>query len=132
MSTLNKTIKNFTPEEYRKLSVAQINEMMDKNIPFKVSKLYKLNHDLSFCPGTEILYRHDKALQLTRLERKFLALLVSRPGEIVDIETIKNIVWEKREVSVFTIRNIVNKIRTKTYYEIIKNISNQGYSIWQK
>jgi len=132
MSKLNTTIKNFTPTEYRSLTAAQINEMMDKNIPFKVSNLFELDYDLSFCPGTQALYRNENVVQLTRLEKKFLALLISRPGEIIDIETIKNTVWKKKEVSIFTIRNIVNKIRSKTYYEIIKNTSNHGYSIWEK
>ena len=53
MSKLNSTIKNFTPNEYRSITVAQINEMMDKNIPFKVSNVYKLDHDFSYCLGTQ-------------------------------------------------------------------------------
>lgn len=32
-------------------------------------------------------------------------------------------------MSIYTMRNIVNKIRQKTYYEIIKNHSNKGYTI---
>ncbi len=32
-------------------------------------------------------------------------------------------------MSIYTMRNIVNKIRQKTYYEIIRNHSNKGYTI---
>ena len=129
MSKLNTTIKTFTPTEYKKLSVAQINEMIDKDIPFTVSKFFYFEEDLSFCLGNQTLYRNGRQVTLTPLERKFLAFLISRPGEIIDIETIRNKVWNKTNVTIFTIRNIINKIRSKTYYEIIKNVSNKGYLV---
>lgn len=42
---------------------------------------------------------------------------------------IKDVVWRGKDMSIYTMRNIVNKIRQKTYYEIIKNHSNKGYTI---
>ena len=80
MSNLNNTIKNFTPNEYRSLTVAQINEMMDKNIPFKVSNVYKLDHDFSYCVATQTLYKNDEVVALTKLENKLLQLVVSKKG----------------------------------------------------
>lgn len=132
MSNLNTTIKNFTPKEYRGLSVEEINEMMDNNIPFKVSSLFYLEHGFSFCPGTETLYKNDEIIKLTRLEKKFLSFLISKPNTVIHTETIKDIVWENKETTIYTIRNIVNKIRSKSYYEIIRNKSNCGYVIWQQ
>lgn len=132
MSNLTNTIKNFTPNEYRSLTVAQINEMMDKNIPFKVSNVYKLDHDFSYCLGTQTLYKNDEVIALTKLENKLLQLVVSNKGEAVDIETIKSEVWKNKDMSVFTLRNVIKKIRDKTYYGILKNKSNHGYSIWIK
>lgn len=132
MSNLNNTIKNFTPSEYRKLSVAQINEMIDKNIPFKVSNVYKLDHDFSYCLGTQTLYKNDEVIALTKLENKLLHLLVVNQGQTVDIPTIKSEVWKNKDMSVFTLRNIIKKIRDKAYYGILKNKSNHGYSIWTK
>ena len=132
MSKLNSTIKNFTPSEYRSLTVAQINDMMDKNIPFKVSNVYKLDHDFSYCLGTQTLYKNDEVVALTKLENKLLQLVVSKKGEAVSIETIKIEVWENKDMSIFTLRNMIKKIRDKSYYGILKNKSNHGYSIWEK
>jgi DNA-binding response OmpR family regulator len=132
MSNLNNTIKNFTPSEYRSLTVAEINDMMDKNIPFKVSNVYKLDHDFSYCLGTQTLYKNDEVVPLTKLENKLLQLVVSKKGEAVSTETIKIEVWKNKDMSVFTLRNIIKKIRDKSYYEILKNKSNHGYSIWIK
>lgn len=71
-------------------------------------------------------------IDFTRLEKAFLKLLISRKGDITDYETIKEVVWKGKNMSIFTMRNIVNKIRQKTYYEIIKNHSNRGYIIDEK
>lgn len=68
-------------------------------------------------------------IDFTRLEKGFMKLLISKKGEIIDYDTIKNVVWKGKNMSIYTMRNIVNKIRQKTYYEIIKNHSNKGYII---
>lgn len=68
-------------------------------------------------------------IDFTRLEKAFLKLLISKKGEIIDYDTIKEVVWKGKNMSIYTMRNIVNKIRQKTYYEIIRNHSNRGYVI---
>ena len=68
-------------------------------------------------------------IDFTRLEKSFLKLLISKRNDIVDYDTIKEVVWKGKDMSIYTMRNIVNKIRQKTYYEIIKNHSNKGYTI---
>ncbi len=68
-------------------------------------------------------------IEFTKLEKAFIKLLVDRTDEITDYDTIKDVVWKGKDMSIFTMRNIVNKIRQKTYYDIIKNKSNRGYVI---
>lgn len=68
-------------------------------------------------------------VDFTRLEKSFLKLLISKRTEITDYDTIKEVVWKGKDMSIYTMRNIVNKIRQKTYYEIIRNHSNKGYTI---
>ena len=68
-------------------------------------------------------------IDFTRLEKSFMKLLIAKKGEIVDYDQIKSVVWKGKNMSIYTMRNIVNKIRQKTYYEIIKNHSNRGYVI---
>jgi DNA-binding response OmpR family regulator len=58
-----------------------------------------------------------------------LKLLIAKRNEITDYTVIKEVVWKGKDMSIYTMRNIVNKIRQKTYYEIIKNHSNKGYTI---
>ncbi len=68
-------------------------------------------------------------IDFTRLEKSFLKLLIAKRNEIVDYDTIKDVVWKGKDMSIYTMRNIVNKIRQKTYYEIVKNHSNKGYTV---
>ncbi len=68
-------------------------------------------------------------IDFTRLEKSFLKLLITKRNDIVDYDMIKAVVWKGKDMSIYTMRNIVNKIRQKTYYEIIKNHSNKGYTI---
>ncbi len=68
-------------------------------------------------------------IDFTRLEKSFLKLLIARRNDITDYTMIKDVVWKGKDMSIYTMRNIVNKIRQKTYYEIIKNHSNKGYTI---
>ena len=78
--------------------------------------------DQFFKPGVVLI-------DFTRLEKSFLKLLIVKRNEITDYDTIKEVVWKGKDMSIYTMRNIVNKIRQKTYYEIIKNHSNKGYTI---
>ncbi|CAI8194635.1 MAG: Uncharacterised protein [Arcobacter lacus] len=55
--------------------------------------------------------------------------MIVKRNEITDYDTIKEVVWKGKDMSIYTMRNIVNKIRQKTYYDIIKNHSNKGYTI---
>ena len=68
-------------------------------------------------------------IDFTRLEKSFLKLLIVKRNDITDYDIIKEVVWKGKDMSIYTMRNIVNKIRQKTYYEIIKNHSNKGYTI---
>ena len=58
-----------------------------------------------------------------------MKLLITKRNDITEYDIIKDVVWKGKDMSIYTMRNIVNKIRQKTYYEIIKNHSNKGYTI---
>lgn len=68
-------------------------------------------------------------LEFTKLEKGFLKLLIANKDRLTPYDEIEKVVWRGKKMSVFTMRNIVSKIRQKTYYEIIVNYSNKGYLI---
>lgn len=73
--------------------------------------------------------KFGKKIDLTKLEYGLLRLLLDNINDITDYDEIQDKVWKGKKMSVFTMRNVVNKIRQKMYYGIIKNHSNKGYTI---
>lgn len=91
---------------------------------------YDFQHGIYFDEYRDQFFKAGGALiDFTRLEKSFLKLLIIKKGDIIDYDIIRNVVWKGKNMSIYTMRNIVNKIRQKTYYEIIRNHSNKGYVI---
>ena len=61
------------------------------------------------------------------MEMKLFKYLLCNVNTLMTIEDININVWENKKMSVFALRNKINSIREKTYYKLIKNISNHGY-----
>lgn len=75
-------------------------------------------------------YKKDHTvIELTKLELGVMQLMMEKKGEIVDCDMIRKVVWSDKPMSVFTMRNIISKIRLKMYHDVIKNYSNKGYSL---
>ena len=98
----------------------------------KRSDKFEFQHGIYFDEYRDQFFKEGGVLiEFTKLEKSFIKLLIERKDEITDYDTIKDVVWKGKDMSIFTMRNIVNKIRQKTYYDIIKNKSNRGYVIDQ-
>ncbi len=73
--------------------------------------------------------KNSKVIELTKLELGLLKLIIENEGNVVDYKQIEQQVWKGKKMSIFTMRNVVNKIRTKLYYDVFKNASSKGYII---
>ena len=94
-----------------------------------LQKKANLGENFSFNEETgEIYYIKRKKIILTKLEYALLKKFIANEGKILSIDDISE-VWGKEKVSIYTIRNMIKAIREKTYYGLIKNYSNKGYSI---
>jgi DNA-binding response OmpR family regulator len=88
-----------------------------------------LDNDIYYDAYRERFYDRVGEISFTKFEFHLLKLLLDNADKIVHYDDIKKHVWKDKKMSVFTMRNVVNKIRNKTYYNIIKNISSAGYQI---
>ncbi len=73
--------------------------------------------------------KSGKVIEFTKLEFGLLKLILENKGSVVDYDMIAVEVWKGKNMSIFTMRNVINKIRTKTYYDIFNNASSKGYII---
>ncbi|MEA3314279.1 MAG: winged helix-turn-helix domain-containing protein [Campylobacterota bacterium] len=77
----------------------------------------------------ERFYNKKSSIALTKYEFKLLKLLLDNNERVVSYDEIQKKVWQEKKMSIFTMRNVVNKIRKKTYHDIIINNSSTGYQI---
>lgn len=88
-----------------------------------------LDHNIYYDSYRERFYDNSGAISFTKFEFQVLKLLLDNSNKIISYDEIKEKVWKDKKMSIFTMRNVINKIRKKTYYNIIKNNSSSGYQI---
>ncbi|MGB5791878.1 winged helix-turn-helix domain-containing protein [Poseidonibacter sp.] len=107
-----------------------IEEYINKLIDLDVNSTVELNNGYIYNKHLNKLFDvNEREIPLTKTENKLLRLLVENINSLVTLETIHEIVWKGKNMSRFTLRNKVKDLRDKTFYELIKNHSNLGYSI---
>lgn len=88
-----------------------------------------LDNGIYYDAYRERFYNQEGHISFTKYEFEVLKLLLDNSNRIVSYDEIKENIWKEKKMSIFTMRNVVNKIRNKTYYEIIRNNSSKGYQI---
>lgn len=73
------------------------------------------------------LFYKNKEIKLTNIELKLFKCLIENVNSLVTLDEIESKIWKDKKMSIFSLRNKINSIRDKTYYKLIKNISNHGY-----
>ncbi|MCD4759053.1 MAG: winged helix-turn-helix domain-containing protein [Arcobacteraceae bacterium] len=106
----------------------KLSVIMALNQTKRVDKI-TLGQDVYYDSYRERFYDKLGELSFTKFEFQVLKLLLQNHARITTYDEIKEKVWKDKKMSIFTMRNIINKIRNKTYYDIIKNISSNGYQI---
>ena len=74
-------------------------------------------------------YSIKRAVVLTRTEQRLLHILAINKERVVSFEMIENFTWSGKVASFETMRNYINKLRNKTYAQLIKNIQGLGYKL---
>jgi len=112
-----------------KLSIS-LDEYISKLIEKDINSIVQLENGFYYNKATSKLFNSfDEQVKLTRIEEALFSLLLENRGEIVGIETIHNVAWKGKNMTRFTLRNKIKTLRDKTYYDLIKNHSNIGYSM---
>lgn len=113
------------PVDFQNLKMSII---MALNQSKRVDKVC-LDNDIYYDSYRERFYDSFGEISFTKYEFQVLKLLLDNSDKIISYDMIKENVWKEKKMSIFTMRNVINKIRNKTYYGIIKNNSSTGYQI---
>lgn len=85
------------------------------------------NH--TFNLSTMQLFYNNERVELKPQEKNLLYILVKNIGYTISPETIKNYIWEDKDVCDNTLRTHIKKTREKLGENFILNIRNLGYKI---
>ncbi|MBV5279126.1 MAG: response regulator transcription factor [Campylobacteraceae bacterium] len=88
-----------------------------------------LQDGYSYTIANSALSYHGDDIMLSSYEKKLIFLLVKNRGNFISVETIKDYVWDGREVGDTDIRMAIKKIRDKTDKTLILTAKGIGYKI---
>ncbi|MEA2050712.1 MAG: winged helix-turn-helix domain-containing protein [Campylobacterota bacterium] len=127
LSCINRSVVSIlkSPVDFDNLKLSMIVALNQSKRADKIV----LNEGLYYDAYRERFYNNDGAISFTKFEFKVLKLLLDNHDQIISYDYIKEQVWKEKKMSIFTMRNVINKIRNKTYYNIIRNNSSKGYQI---
>jgi DNA-binding response OmpR family regulator len=103
-----------------------------KRLVFKKTNSVKITDDYEFDVKNLKLFYKGEEVELTPYEKYFLEILVKNIGQVVDMETLKDYIWEEKSVCDNTLRTRVKKLRAKLKENFIKNVRGSGYKIEKK
>lgn len=135
----------FLVSDINKIDYSSISNLSVKNILKKDNTLYNIfiytyiilqkKDKIIFREGylyslkDNRFYYQNKEVALTKLELSLFKYLIKNINRVISYEEIRENVWNNKNCTIYSVRNVINKIREKSYYEIISNISKQGYTI---
>jgi DNA-binding response OmpR family regulator len=127
--TLTKQLEDKFTSKLKKEKLTD-SEYILKLIENDLDSTIKLGEGFYYHRQSDKLYdKENKEIPLTKIEKGILLTLIANEGDITPVDIIIQKAWKKDNVSIYSFRNVVLKIREKTYYKLIKNHSNLGYSI---
>jgi DNA-binding response OmpR family regulator len=94
-----------------------------KELRIKIDKLFSTTNSLL----EELKVKPDS--NLSKKERRFLELLLKNKDLVTTYQMIDEFVYEDKTMSMDALRALVRRLRTKLEEDIIKNISDVGYSV---
>ena len=104
-------------------------ELRIKRLVFKNTNSIQITEDYKFDLDKLKLFYRDEEVDLTQNEKYFLEMLVKNIGRVVEIDNLRDYVWDGKDICNNTIRTQVKKLRNKLKENFIKNVRGIGYKI---
>lgn len=93
------------------------------------SGIINLSQGYTYSLNRSELFYHDTLVELTRIESLLLRILIKNLGHVVNIDVIKNYVWESEEIASATMRYWIHRLIKKLKNGMIINIRGVGYCL---
>lgn len=104
----------------------RINKLINSS---KISSMIKFTDDFYYDTESQNLYHKDTEIIFRNKEKQLLTLLMKNINTIVQNETIYSYVWADKDRDTYPLRQLVNDVRKKLPYDIIRTKVKEGYII---
>ena len=105
-------------------------EYIIKTHNFKSSEdIIEISDTYSFDTKTKTLLKNSQSVDLGKHGIDLVSFLVQNRGNYISLETLKDIVWDGRDISYADIRMCVKRVREKCDKDFISNKKLVGYKI---
>lgn len=115
-ATLQVTLKRV---EHFMSRLDYIDKTEDGIISFNMGQKYNLSN--------KTFYINNIALDLTKMELSLLYVFCTNLNQNISYDTLKERVWDNKDISYSTIRDTISRLKKKTSISNIENIINFGY-----
>ncbi len=85
----------------------------DKSNEIVEEEIVKINNTYEYNRKTNLLYRHDELIDLSKKEKLLLEALVKNIKEIKTKEYLKKYIWDDVETSDATMRTVIKRVKDK-------------------
>lgn len=99
------------------------------NIQNQKSQMINLSKNYCFSLETNTLFYNKEPQQLTNKKLQIVKYLVLNLGIVINIDTLREYIWDNEPVSDATIRTELNRLKKALKEDFIKNIKGVGYTI---
>ncbi len=100
------------------------------------TSLYRSNEDVielkngfSFNIVKEVLYKNNKEINLSSIEKKLVATLVKERGYYLSLDVLQELVWDGKDISYSDIRMSISRVRQKCKEDFIQTKKMVGYRV---
>lgn len=115
------------------LNVASINIERFKELKKKYKFSSKKNESINL--GNEYAYNYESKtltklntpIKLTKKELEVLNILCENINKNISYEYLKEMIWNEKQISDTTLRDLISRLKKKMPDIVIENISNHGY-----
>lgn len=106
----------------------KVEEYVEKIVVSTMDRIFFIG-EYSYNLAADCLENQGKEIKLTKKEKEFIKYLINNTDRYISLEELRENVWKKENTTIYSMRNIPNKIRLKTCRELIRNKSGYGYKL---
>jgi two-component system, OmpR family, response regulator VanR len=113
------------------LNLKKLNEALEKYLIKAIEPILLVEDLVLDSHKRELIYKGTEVIHLRKREKDFLHLLYEKKGSILKYEEIEFELWSDKEMTSHALKSFIKELRNKIPINIIKNVPQEGYTLYK-